>query len=144
MDTQTQLEALVPIVVALALSGLIGAEREWRRSPAGIRTHMMVGMGAALVMVLGSLLYDEDTTGRLAANILTGIGFLGAGVIIQRDSGVHELTTAASLWFVAIIGMVAGAKLYVLAAGATLLGWIVLGVLRWLTKRHSNLHSGPG
>ncbi len=144
MDTQTQLEALVPVVVALVLSGLIGAEREWRRSPAGIRTHMMVGMGAALVMALSSLLYGEDTSGRLAANILTGVGFLGAGVIIQRKSEVHELTTAASLWFVAIVGMVAGAKLYVLASGATLLGWIVLGVLRWLTKRHPNVPSEPG
>lgn len=146
MDTQTQLEALVPIVVTLVLSGLIGAEREWRHSPAGIRTHMMVGMGASLVMVLGSLLYDEDTAGRLAANILTGVGFLGAGVIIQRKSEVHELTTAASLWFVAILGMVAGAKLYVLATGATLLGWIVLGVLRWLTKRRPSpdLHPDHG
>jgi putative Mg2+ transporter-C (MgtC) family protein len=140
MDPQTQLEALVPIVFAMALSGLIGAEREWRHSPAGIRTHMMVGMGAALVVVMASLLYDEVTAGRLAANVLTGVGFLGAGVIIQRKSEVHELTTAASLWFVAIVGMVAGAKLYVLAAGATLLGWIVLGVLRWLTKRRP----GPG
>jgi len=138
MDTQTQLEALVPIVVALLLSGVIGAEREWRHSHAGIRTHMMVGMGSALVMVLGGLLYDPNSAARLAANVLTGIGFLGAGVIIQRKTSVHELTTASSVWFVAIVGMVAGAKLYVLAAGSTLLGWIVLGVLRWLTKRRPN------
>lgn len=135
MDAQTQLEALVPVAIALALSGLIGLQREWRHSPAGIRTHMMVGMGAALVMVLSSLLYDEISSARLAANVITGIGFLGAGVIIQRKSEVHELTTAASLWFVAIVGMVAGARLYVLAGGATLLGWLVLEGLRRLTKR---------
>lgn len=136
MSTQAQLDALVPVIVALVLSGIIGLDREWRHSPAGVRTHMLVGMGAALVMVLGTELYDANSAARLAANVITGIGFLGAGVIIQRGSRVHELTTAASLWFVAILGMVAGARLYVLATGATLLGWLVLAVLRWLTKRH--------
>jgi putative Mg2+ transporter-C (MgtC) family protein len=134
MSVQAQLEALIPVAVAMVLSGLIGLNREWRRSPAGIRTHMLVGMGAALVMVLGAAFYDENSAARLAANVITGIGFLGAGVIIHRNSEVHELTTAASLWFVAILGLVAGAKLYVLAVGSMLLGWIVLGVLRWLTK----------
>jgi putative Mg2+ transporter-C (MgtC) family protein len=135
MSVQAQLEALIPVAVAMVLSGLIGLNREWRRSPAGIRTHMLVSMGSALVMVLGAELYDKNSAARLAANVITGIGFLGAGVIIHRNSEVHELTTAASLWFVAILGLVAGAKLYVLAVGSTLLGWMVLGVLRWLTKR---------
>jgi putative Mg2+ transporter-C (MgtC) family protein len=134
MSVEAQLEALIPVAVAMVLSGLIGLDREWRRSPAGIRTHMLVGMGAALVMVLGSQLYDPTSAARLAANVITGIGFLGAGVIIHRDSEVHQLTTAATLWFVAVLGLVAGAKLYVLAAGATLLGWLVLSLLRWLTK----------
>jgi putative Mg2+ transporter-C (MgtC) family protein len=136
MSVEAQLEALIPVAVAMVLSGLIGLDREWRRSPAGIRTHMLVGMGSALVMVLGGQLYDENSTARLAANVLTGIGFLGAGVIIHRESEVHQLTTAASLWFVAILGLVAGAELYILAAGATLLGWLVLSLLRWLTKGH--------
>ena len=135
MSAQAQLEALIPVAVTLVLSGIIGLDREWRHSPAGIRTHMLVGMGAALVMVLGEQLYDADTAARLAANVITGIGFLGAGVIIHRKSEVHELTTAASLWFVAIVGMVAGARLYVLATGSTLLGALVLSVLRALTKR---------
>ncbi len=135
MDVQSQIEALIPIAVTLVLSGLIGLDREWRRSPAGIRTHMMVGMGAALVMVLGNAMYDQNSAARLAANVITGIGFLGAGVIVRRGHKVHELTTASSLWFVAIIGLVVGAKLYVLATGATLMGWIVLAVLRNLTKQ---------
>jgi putative Mg2+ transporter-C (MgtC) family protein len=143
MSVQAQLDALIPVAVALVLSGVIGLDREWRRSPAGIRTHMMVGMGAALVMVLGSELYDDSSSARLAANVITGIGFLGAGVIIHRGSQVHELTTAASLWFVAILGMVTGARLYVLAAGATVLGWLVLSVLRWLTK-HDQPRATPG
>jgi putative Mg2+ transporter-C (MgtC) family protein len=142
MSVQAQLNALIPVAVALVLSGIIGLNREWRRSPAGVRTHMMVGMGAALVIVLGSELYDTNSAARLAANVITGIGFLGAGVIIHRGSEVHELTTAASLWFVAIVGMVAGARLYVLAAGATFLGWLVLAVLRWLTK-HDRSNSTP-
>jgi putative Mg2+ transporter-C (MgtC) family protein len=135
MSAQEQLEALVPVAVALVLSGIIGLDREWKHSPAGIRTHMLVGMSAALVMVLGDALYDPNSAARLAANVLTGIGFLGAGVIIQRKSHVHELTTAASLWSVAVLGMIAGARLYILAWGATLMIWFVLAVLRWLTKR---------
>ena len=138
VDVQAQLDTLLPIVVALVLSGIIGLDREWRDSPAGIRTHMMVGMGAALVMVMASTLYDANSAARLAANVITGIGFLGAGVIVRRGTEVHELTTAASLWFVAIVGLVSGARLYVLAGGATLLGWIVLAVLRWLTKRQQD------
>lgn len=136
MDAYAQLDALVPVAVALLLSGLIGLDREWHASPAGIRTHMLVGMGSALVMVMAKGLYDDNSAARLAANVITGIGFLGAGVIIQRKDHVHELTTAATIWFVAIIGMVAGARLYVLAAGSTLMGWIVLAALRLVTKRY--------
>ncbi|MBN1564814.1 MAG: MgtC/SapB family protein [Anaerolineae bacterium] len=136
MSAQAQFEALVPLTVALLLSGLIGLDREWRHSPAGIRTHMMVGMGSALVMVMASALYDPNSAARMSANVITGIGFLGAGVIIHRKSEVHELTTAASLWFVAMVGLTAGAKLYVLAGGATGIGLVVLAVLRWITKRY--------
>lgn len=134
MTVHAQLEALIPLAVTLLLAGIIGLDREWRRSPAGLRTHMMVGIGSALVMVMARSLYDDNSAARLAANVITGIGFLGAGVIIRRGDQVHELTTAASLWFVAMIGLVAGAKLYVLAAGATVMGALVLSVLRWLTK----------
>ncbi|NDJ77762.1 MAG: MgtC/SapB family protein [Chloroflexi bacterium] len=135
MSAQTQLEALVPVLVAALLAGVIGLDREWRDSPAGIRTHMLVGMGAALIMAMASELYDPAAAARLAANVITGVGFIGAGVIIRRDSQVHELTTAASLWFVAIVGLAAGAHLYVLAGGGAGLGWCVLALLRWLTKR---------
>ena len=137
MSAEAQLEALIPVAVAMVLSGLIGLDREWRHSPAGIRTHMLVGMGSALVMAFGTAFYSPDSAARLAASVLTGIGFLGAGVIIHRESEVHQLTTAASLWFVAIMGVVVGAKLYILATGATLLGWLVLSILRWLTKRRA-------
>ncbi len=145
MSTQAQLEALIPVAVGMILAGVIGLDREWRHRPAGIRTHMLVGMGAALVMSMATGLYDANSAARLAANVITGIGFLGAGVIIRRGDEVHELTTAASLWLVAMIGIVAGARLYVLAAGATALGWIVLTAIRSLTKRQhalANQHNG--
>ncbi|HEX3049082.1 MAG TPA: MgtC/SapB family protein [Aggregatilineaceae bacterium] len=137
MSVQAQFEALVPIAVALVLSSVIGLDREWRRSAAGIRTHMLVGMGAALVMVMGRELYGEDGSSRLAQNVITGIGFLGAGVILRNEHTVHQLTTAASIWLVAMIGLAAGAELYVLAGGTTLMGWFVLTVLRLITKRHT-------
>ena len=140
MTVHEQLEALIPLVVALVLSGVIGLDREWRRSPAGLRTHMMVGIGSALVMVMAKGLYDDNSAARLAANVITGIGFLGAGVIIRRGDQVHELTTAASLWFVAMVGLVAGARLYVLAGGATVIGAVVLSLLRWLTKGRGHPH----
>lgn len=134
MSTHAQLDMLVPITVAALLAGLVGLDREWRHSPAGIRTHMLLGLGAALVMTLAEGLYDADNASRLVANVITGVGFLGAGVIIRRNHAVHELTTAASLWLVAMIGLAAGARLYVLAGGATALSLFVLAVLRYLTK----------
>lgn len=134
MDVQAQIEALMPVALALVLSGIIGLDREWRASPAGIRTHMLVGMGSALVMAMATELYDKDAAARVAANVITGIGFLGAGVIVRRGPKVHELTTAASIWFIAIIGLACGAGLYVLATGATLLGFAVLAILRNVTK----------
>lgn len=136
MSVGDQIEALIPVAVALVLSGLIGLDREWRHRPAGIRTHMLVGMGSALVISMAHLQYGADSAARLAANVITGIGFLGAGVIVQHRDRVRDLTTAASLWMVAMIGLTAGARLYVMATGATLLGWFVISVLRWLTKRH--------
>ena len=106
MSVHDQLDALVPVAVALLLSGLIGLDREWRHRPAGIRTHMLVGMGSALVISMASLQYGADSAARLAANVITGIGFLGAG---SSTGTACDLTTAASLWMV-MIGLTAGAR----------------------------------
>ena len=124
-----QLEALLALLVAATLGAVLGLNREWSRRPAGLRTHMLVAVGAALVMVLARLLFPWDTVGRMATGVLTGIGFLGGGVIIHRQSQVQGLTTAASIWLVAVIGLTAGAELYVLAVGATVISWFVLAVL---------------
>jgi|SRR5690554_1108345 putative Mg2+ transporter-C (MgtC) family protein len=124
-----QLEALLTLLVAATLGAVLGLNREWSRRPAGLRTHMLVAVGAALVMVLSRLQFSPDTVGRMATGVLTGIGFLGGGVIIHRQSQVQGLTTAASIWLVAVIGLTAGAQLYVLAVGATVISWFVLAVL---------------
>lgn len=136
MSVEAQLGALVSVAIGTVLAGIIGLDREWRHRQAGIRTHMMVGLGASLIVSMSRLYYGEESAARLAAGVISGIGFLGAGVIIQRRERVHELTTAASIWVVAMIGITAGAKLYVLAAGATAIGWFVLTVLRAVTKRY--------
>ena len=129
-----ELELLGRIVLGFALGGVLGWGRERAGRPAGLRTHMLVTAGAAaytIVSVYGFL--DQGTVrdpGRVAAQIVTGIGFLGAGTIWRTPSTVLGLTTAASIWLAAAIGMFAGTGLYLLAIVTTLLGYICLELLR--------------
>ena len=119
-----QLKLLLPVVVSLILGFLIGFERKQRAKEAGIRTHTIVCMGAALMMIISRYAFqgigDHDPT-RIAAQIITGIGFLGAGIIVYRKNAIHGLTTAAGVWATAGIGMATGAELYILAVGTTIL-----------------------
>jgi putative Mg2+ transporter-C (MgtC) family protein len=146
-------ELLVRILVAGGLSAFIGFERERHGRPAGLRTHILVAIGAALVLVLGEAFTSyRDLTpgidailridpGRLAAGVITGIGFLGAGTIIRTGDWVRGLTTAASLWFVAAVGLVAGAGYFILAAGGTAIGFAVLSGLDMIENRiHSTVY----
>lgn len=138
---------LIRVLVAAALAGVIGAERELHGRPAGLRTHLLVGTGAALVMVTFALtarVLPSDGVwgqlvrvdpGRLAAGIITGIGFLGAGTILRTGDWVFGLTTAASIWFVGALGIAAGEGLYILATGGMLIGLIVLTVMDRLEQR---------
>ncbi|MEA3238529.1 MAG: MgtC/SapB family protein [Candidatus Bipolaricaulota bacterium] len=138
---------LIRVLVAAVLAGVIGAERELHGRPAGLRTHLLVGTGAALVMVtfvLTARVLPSDgmwaqlvrvDPGRLAAGIITGIGFLGAGTIMRTGDWVFGLTTAASLWFVAALGIAAGEGLYIIAAGGMVIGLIVLTVMDRLEQR---------
>jgi uncharacterized membrane protein YhiD involved in acid resistance len=107
MALELQLELCVRITVAALLSLLVGLEREWQGQPAGLRTHMLVGLGAALFTVLSLFAFAKGDPGRVAAQIVAGIGFLGAGSIIQRRerNTPHGLTTAAGIWAVAAIGL---------------------------------------
>ncbi len=122
----SQWQALADIAVALGLCGVIGVEREWRQKSAGIRTHTLVGVGAALFMVVSKYGFfdvigpgvDVDPS-RVAAQIVSGIGFIGGGVIFVRRDLVRGLTTAATVWLAAAVGMASGASLHIVAAGVT-------------------------
>ena len=119
-----QLEYLIPILVAAFLGSVIGFERKKRSKEAGIRTHALVCMGSALMMVISKYAFSDSgdfDAARVAAQIVTGIGFLGAGTIVFKNRSIHGLTTAAGIWTAAGVGMASGGGLYVLAAGATVL-----------------------
>jgi putative Mg2+ transporter-C (MgtC) family protein len=138
-------EALLRLVLAGILGGAIGTEREIREREAGLRTHMLVAIGAALFTIVSAYGWSDfnfsqrsgvtyDPT-RIAAQIVTGIGFLGAGAIIRHGLSVRGLTTAASLWVVAAIGIAAGAGYYSAAVVTTIVVLVSLWPLRILAHR---------
>ena len=115
---------LVRILYAVALGFAIGFERKLRFKEAGIRTHTIVCAGSALIMVVSKYAFSDSPdfdASRVAAQIVSGIGFLGAGMIIYRRQAVHGLTTAAGVWATAGVGMAAGGGLYLVSAGATVI-----------------------
>jgi putative Mg2+ transporter-C (MgtC) family protein len=112
--------------IALGLGGLVGLERQLDRKPAGLRTHMLVSMGACLFTVVSIQAFGMDTA-RVASGVVTGIGFLGAGAIMSSGHHVRGITTAATLWVTAAIGLAVGADMYVTAILASVL---VFGVLK--------------
>lgn len=118
------------LLLAIFLSMIIGLDREGRRQPAGVRTHMLVGLGACLFTQLSIYAFPEGDPTRIAAQIVTGIGFIGAGTILQRKSSIHHLTTAASIWTTAAVGMAVGAGAWFLALAATVFTWIILAIVR--------------
>lgn len=126
-----QLELALRLTLGLVLGAIIGFERELHRQPAGFRTHSLVALGASLFTIISG--YGYTGTGfdpsRITAQIVTGIGFIGAGTILQYRGHIRGLTTAASLWSVAAIGMAAGVGLYSLAVLGAALVLIVLAVL---------------
>jgi putative Mg2+ transporter-C (MgtC) family protein len=131
MEELTFWDMLVRLVLATFLTGLIGFEREATGKSAGLRTHAMVGFGAALFTIVSIAGFDEGDPGRVAAQIVTGIGFLGAGAIWRSDDRVRGLTTAAGLWAAAAIGMGIGAGLVALGTlGALITLAVLLGLRR--------------
>ena len=118
-----ELEYLLGVVIALALGFAIGFERKLRSKEAGIRTHTIVCVGAALMMVVSKYGFSgvQADSARVAAQIVSGIGFLGAGIIMFRGQKMHGLTTAAGVWATAGVGMAAGAGLYYVALGSTVI-----------------------
>ncbi len=137
----TDLDIVYRLLAAALLGGLIGLEREYHHQPAGLRTHIILALGSGLAMCLSILIattFAPDFKGdpaRLAAQVITGVGFLGAGAILQMGPTVRGLTSAASIWTTAIIGMAAGAGHYVIAVAATLLVVIALSLVDVIEAR---------
>lgn len=121
-----ELELVARLILGFVLSGLVGLEREVSLKPAGLRTHILVGLGSTLFTVLSLQAFPGSDPSRVAASIVVGIGFLGAGTVIKTKEKVIGLTTAATLWIVASIGVATGAGFYVLAIIATILAFSVL------------------
>ena len=135
----TWLEALVRIAVAAALGGVVGLERELDEKAAGLRTHMLVAVGSALFTLVGAYGFSDFPPGqidptRIAAQVVTGIGFLGAGIIFRQGFTIRGLTTAASLWLVAAIGMSAAAGFWKGAVIATIVALVSLRPLEWIKE----------
>ena len=122
-------EMVLRLALAGVLGGVIGAEREYRGKVAGTRTHLLVALGSALMLLVSRYGFaDPGDSGRVAAQIVSGIGFIGAGAIMVDRQSVHGLTTAAGIWVAAGIGMATAAGLYGLAIATTILALIGLEV----------------
>lgn len=135
------IDALIKLGVTTILSGFIGFEREHSHRPAGFRTHILVAVGSSLVMLTSVYIFDsQGMTGdvtRMSAQVLSGIGFLGAGTILREGFSVKGLTTAASLWAVACIGIAVGAGFYAGALVATFVIYLTLNSLKRFIVRGS-------
>ena len=146
MDLASLPAFTLPLLAAVLAGGMIGFEREWRGRAAGFRTHILVCLASALLMEMavsqagwrfdvlpGTQIVSDPT--RMAHGVLTGIGFLCAGVIFRAGFSIHGLTTAASLWITSAIGLLLGAGLYTLAAAGTVLTVLILAALRLVSTR---------
>ena len=139
-------ELIIRVVVAALLGGVIGLEREYRAKEAGFRTHFLVALGSALLMILSQYGFEQALAdhaqddrvrldmSRIAAQVVSGIGFIGAGTIIFQKHMVRGLTTAAGVWVVAAVGMACGAGMYTLSVTVTLLILIGLEAMNFLLR----------
>lgn len=137
-------EIILRLVLSTILGGVIGFEREVGNRPAGLRTHILVSIGAALIMLVSKYAFGNNADpGRLAAQVVSGIGFLGAGTILRTGNTVQGLTTAASLWVCAGLGLAIGAGFYLGAVSSTilvLLSLVILGKIEnsiFISKKRS-------
>ena len=134
---------LIAIVLSVVLSGVIGIEREMRGRSAGLRTHLLVGVGSCIIMIISiygfpAAFADHRDVARLAAQIITGVGFLGAGAIFYKSSGVKGLTTAGTIWIAMAIGVACGSFNFIIAVIATLVIAIVLIVFKKVEIKINN------
>ncbi len=135
MDIEWNL--ILRIFIAGVLGGLIGFEREFRAKEAGVRTHFIVALGSALFMIISQYAFSgRFDAARVAAQVVSGIGFIGAGVIIFQKNAIRGVTTAAGLWVAAAIGLSCGAAMYPVAVATTLMTILVLETMHFITRKH--------
>ena len=128
---------ILRIFIAGLLGGLIGFEREFRAKEAGVRTHFIVALGSALFMIISQYAFTgQFDHSRVAAQVVSGIGFIGAGVIIFQKNAIRGITTAAGLWVAAAIGLACGAGMYSVAVAAMAMTIICLETMHFVTRRH--------
>jgi putative Mg2+ transporter-C (MgtC) family protein len=137
VSTDAQLDIVFRVFVALLIGAAVGIEREYRGHAAGVRTLAMVSVGSCIFTAIGIFAFPGHLTDptRIAAQVVTGVGFLGAGAIFRAEDGVKGLTTAATVWVVAALGMSVGFGLYIIATSAAVLVLIGLVVVRPLEIR---------
>lgn len=137
---------LIALILSVILCGAIGYEREKRGRTAGLRTHLLVGLGSCIIMIISiygfpthikDQTYNHDVA-RLAAQVITGVGFLGAGAIIHRNEGIKGLTTAATIWIVMAIGLACGSMNFILAATGTIVILVCLIAFKKIERRISS------
>src|SRR5476649_213912 len=124
------IQLILRLLLAAGLGGAVGIEREIRQKPAGLRTNILIAVGSALFTALSiQIARSGGTPDRISAQIVTGIGFLGAGAILRSGRSVHGMTTAATIWVNAAVGMAAGAGEFLMATMTTVITLIVLAAL---------------
>lgn len=143
MELEQQFVALARLFLAAFLSMTIGFNRQRSEKPAGMRTHMLACIGACLFTMIGMLAFPNGDTTRVASTVVTGIGFLGAGTIFRDEDKVKSLTTAASIWATAAVGVAVGVGAWFLAVGATILIWFVLAVVYRFEGDHRQKNGQP-
>ncbi|MGN6478030.1 MAG: MgtC/SapB family protein [Flavipsychrobacter sp.] len=133
-------EMLIQFLMAAIWGGLVGLEREYRSKAAGFRTMIMISIGSCFFTMMSILIGGSGNPDRIASNIVTGIGFLGAGVIFRGETRVNGITTAATIWAVAAVGMGIGAGYYFYSAIASVFILIVLAILPRIERRVDNFN----
>jgi putative Mg2+ transporter-C (MgtC) family protein len=134
----SEIDFVIRLCLAFVAGGVIGMERSSRRQVAGLRTHILIALGACCLMLLSIWLprqLGSGDPGRIAAQVVSGIGFLGAGAIIRLGNNIRGLTTAASLWLSAAIGLSIGAGMFIVALTAEILALITLMLLNRLERK---------
>ena len=134
----TEIDMVIRLILAFVAGTIIGLERSSRRQVAGLRTHILIALGSSCLMLLSIWLPQQmggGDPGRIAAQVVAGMGFLGAGAIIKLGNNIRGLTTAASLWLTAAVGLTIGAGMFIVAGTVVVLALVTLIVLHWVERR---------